>query len=148
MKELIYSMQFRGTAAPVGGSPNVMRATTKAKSCAFTSVVKADGLRSILEPAEGGDASFESEVKLSEGGSFDETGTIEFGSGNVLHFSTVASGHLADSAIPKRKHGAVTWRIDRGEGQFEGATGLITSNFFITDEGQVTDNHLGVIFVP
>jgi hypothetical protein len=29
-----------------------------------------------------------------------------------------------------------------------GAHGLITSNFFVSDTSEVTDNHLGVIFVP
>jgi hypothetical protein len=39
------------------------------------------------------------------------------------------------------------WRIDSGQGQFEGASGLITSNFTVGDDGEVTDNHFGVIFV-
>jgi hypothetical protein len=34
-----------------------------------------------------------------------------------------------------------------GEGQFAGATGLITSNFFVGENGEVTDHHFGVIFV-
>jgi hypothetical protein len=84
---------------------------------------------------------------LADGG-FHESGTIRFGEGNhSLTFSTVGQGFMADSADPKLKHGTVTWRIDRGVGQFEGASGLITSNFTLSDAGEVTDNHLGVIFV-
>jgi len=41
----------------------------------------------------------------------------------------------------------VIWKVERGEGQFEGASGLITSNFFVSTTGEVTDNHFGVIFV-
>jgi hypothetical protein len=41
----------------------------------------------------------------------------------------------------------VIWRVEGGEGQFAGASGLITSNFTIDEAGEVTDNHFGVIFV-
>ena len=37
--------------------------------------------------------------------------------------------------------------IDGGEGRFEGARGLITSNFLVSDSGEVVDNQFGVIFV-
>lgn len=39
------------------------------------------------------------------------------------------------------------WEVDGGEGQFAGARGRITPNFFVSDTGDVTDNHLGVVFV-
>ena len=39
------------------------------------------------------------------------------------------------------------WRVDGGEGQFAGASGYITSNFTLSDTGDVTDNQFGVIFV-
>jgi hypothetical protein len=39
------------------------------------------------------------------------------------------------------------WRIDGGEGQFAGATGLITSNFFVGEHLEMTDHHLGVLFL-
>jgi hypothetical protein len=41
----------------------------------------------------------------------------------------------------------VMWQVESGEGQFTGAQGLITSNFIISDAGEVTDYHMGVIFV-
>jgi hypothetical protein len=34
-----------------------------------------------------------------------------------------------------------------GTGRFAGATGRITSNFVVTDDGQMTDHQLGVVFV-
>jgi hypothetical protein len=56
-------------------------------------------------------------------------------------------GYIGPSADPQLKHGSVIWKIERGEGQFAEATGLITPNFFVSSEGEVTDNHFGIIFV-
>lgn len=147
MKQVIYAMQFKGKAAP-GASPNVMKATTSASSNTLTTVVGADGIHGKIEPTAGGNAQFESEVTLTGATSFLEKGTIHFGEGNNrLHFSTVEHGYLGDSADPKLKSGAVMWRVVGGEGQFAGASGYITSNFTLSDAGEVTDNHFGVIFV-
>ena len=67
--------------------------------------------------------------------------------GATLRFGTVGSGYLGPSVDPARKHGTVMWRVEGGEGQFAGASGLITSNFFVADDLAVTDHHFGVIFV-
>ncbi len=79
---------------------------------------------------------------------FQEVGAATFGDGNVLRFSTVGSGYLSRSADPVRKHGAVVWRVDGGQGQLAGASGLITSNFFVGDDLQIIDRQLGVILLP
>jgi hypothetical protein len=42
-------------------------------------------------------------------------------------------------------HGAVIWQVDQGFGQFDGATGIVTSNFTLSTDGVVTDNRFGVI---
>lgn len=77
-----------------------------------------------------------------------EAGRITFGEhGHSLGFSTVGQGYLADSAQPALKHGTVTWKVDRGAGQFVGARWPITSNFTISESGEVTDHHFGLIFV-
>jgi len=105
-------------------------------------------VRGTLQQVAGDQATFESEVTFSDESTFLETGTIAFGNnGHRLRFSTVGQGHLGSSADPTLKHGAVSWRVDGGEGQFAGASGLITSNFFVSDSLKVTDNHFGVIFV-
>jgi hypothetical protein len=41
----------------------------------------------------------------------------------------------------------VIWRVEDGEGQFAGASGLITSNFTLNATGELIDNHFGLIFV-
>jgi hypothetical protein len=148
MQQLIYVMQFTGKAAPVAGKSNVMKASTSAPSCTVSTAVKPEGVSATLQPATGGKALFESEVTVTGETSFLESGSIRFGDGNHrLRFSTVGQGYMSSSADPALKHGTVTWRIDSGEGQFAQASGLITSNFTISEAGDVTDNHLGIIFV-
>jgi hypothetical protein len=159
MRQIIYTMQFNGQITPLGTSANVMKATTTGASCRWAAVVGRDGLQSTLEPAAGGQASFESEVTFIGGfeasevtsageSGFKETGTITFGEGgHRLRFSTIGQGYLGPSPEPDIRQGAVMWQVDGGEGQFDGAHGVITSNFVVSDTGGVTDHHLGVIFV-
>jgi hypothetical protein len=146
MTQIIYAMQFKGKAGP-GPSANVMKASTSASSTTVTTEIGAEGVHGSIKPAPGGKAEFESEVTLTGDTSFLEKGSIRFGDGNRLQFSTIEHGYLGDSADPKLKSGAVMWRIDGGEGQFAGATGFITSNFTLSDAGDVTDNQFAVIFV-
>lgn len=148
MHTMLYAMRFTGQAEPVGDVGNVLRAATSAPSSTLTSRVGSDGLTSTLSPAPGEAASFVSEVTFIGETSFVEMGTIGFGDGNTLSFSTVGRGYLAPSADPGRKHGAVMWQVDRGEGQFAGATGLITSNFFVDEQLGVEDHHFGVLLMP
>jgi hypothetical protein len=144
MKQVIYVLQFKGSAAPV--SDGVLKASTRAPSCSISTDVGPDGLRSRLETKPGAEAAaFESTVTMTGESSFKETGTIEFGRGHRLRFSTVGEGYLGPSADPTVKHGCVIWRVDGGEGQFAGATGLITSNFTVGQNGEVVDNHFGVL---
>ena len=148
MHEVIYAMRFTGQAEPVGEVGNVLKAATSAPSSTITCTVGTDGLTGTLTSVPGQEAAFASEVTFTGETSFQEVGTITFGAGNTLTFSTVGSGMLAPSADPSRKHGTVMWRVDHGEGQFAGATGLITSNFFVDDHLAVTDHHFGVLLLP
>jgi hypothetical protein len=145
MKPLAYLLQFRGTASHV--SPNVMEARAKAPSSVLATSVGEDGVTAHIHTEGGREALLESRLVFREDGSFDEVGSILFGRGNALHFRTIGVGRLSDSADPHLRHGTVMWEIDGGEGQFEGATGRITSNFFVSDTGELTDNQLGLIFI-
>jgi hypothetical protein len=158
MTQVTYMMQFNGQVTPVGTSPNILKATTTASSCTMTTVVGSGGLDGTLEPVAGGYATFESEVTFIGGfesevtsageAGFKEAGTITFGQGgDRLRFSTIGQGYIAPSPDPNVKHGCVMWQVDGGEGQFARARGLITSNFTVSAAGEVTDHHLGVIFV-
>ncbi len=147
MREIIYCMQFKGTATP-GGESGVMKATTSATSCSVKTVVGPDGVTGTFIPAEGGLAYFESEVRMTGSDTFQENGTISFGEGDdTLKFSTVGQGYLGTQAASTSMAGAVSWKVDGGEGQFKDATGLITSNFSVDASGQVVDHHFGVIYV-
>ncbi len=149
MRQIIYTLQFRGYAAPSGASSTVLKAKTTASSCNLTTSMGPEGVSGSLQPTAGAKASFESEVTITGETSFQESGAIRFGEGNHrLRFGTVGQGYLAPSADPRLKHGSVVWRVESGEGQFAGASGLITSNFTVSEAGEVIDNHFGVIFVP
>ncbi|HKA00115.1 MAG TPA: hypothetical protein VKE70_26575 [Candidatus Solibacter sp.] len=146
MKQIFYAMQFNGQAGP-GNKEGTMVAKTTSDSCRITSTVQDTGLAATLEQVAGGQASFESVVTLTGESSFLESGSIHFGGRHSLRFSTVGQGYLGSSADPSLKHGTVNWRVDSGDGQFEGATGLITSNFTVGPNGEVVDNHFGLIFL-
>ena len=148
MREVLYAMRFTGQAEPVGEVGNVLRATTSAPSSTLTSRVGPGGVTGTLTSAPGEEATFASDVTFTGETSFLEIGTIGFGAGHTLHFSTVGSGYLAPSADPNRKQGTVMWRVDGGEGQFAAASGLITSNFFVDEQLGVVDHHFGVLLLP
>src|SRR3954463_16755150 len=126
MHQLMYVLQFRGSAGPVEGAHNMVRAATSAAACRITTVLGKSGVNGRVEELGGPQATFESEVTMNGDSAFHESGTIRFGACGSLSFSTVGSGYLAPSPEAGWMAGAVTWRIDRGEGQLAGASGLIT----------------------
>jgi hypothetical protein len=128
-------MRFTGQATPANSDGTVLKAATTAPSSALTSTVGPGGLAGSVQPVDGDETAFQ------------EVGTITFGHGHVLRFGTVGSGYLGGSADSSLKHGTVMWHVKGREGQFAGATGLITSNFFVGANLEVTDHHFGVLFV-
>ena len=101
--------------------------------------------RSEAELPDG--ARLESEMVFADATTFREQGTIVLGPESELQFRTIGTGHLAPSASPDVRHGTVAWELDGGSGRLAGATGRITSNFTVTDEGEVADEQLGLIFL-
>jgi hypothetical protein len=144
---MIYALQFKGKGTPVPGTPNVIKAATTAPSCTITSTVGPQGVSGSLCPTAEGRAEFESMVTLTGESTFQESGTIAFGSGHRLRFTTIGQGHLGPSPQAGIMHGSVMWRVEGGEGQLDGAQGLITSNFTFTEAGDVVDNHYGVLWI-
>lgn len=145
MQQIVYAMQFRGEGVPAG--EGMLRAATSSPSTRLTSSVDASGLSNQIDAVDGGRATFTSEVRMTGDTSFTETGTITFGAGNGFDFSTIGEGHIGSSPEAGLSHGAVMWRIEQGTGQFAGATGIITSNFTLSEQGEVTDCHFGVIWL-
>jgi hypothetical protein len=103
-------------------------------------------VHSAVEEVAGGDAALDVELSLRQQ-TFEDVGTIEFGHGNSVRFRSVGPGRLVECPDRNLRHGTVVCQVEGGSGQFARAEGLITSNFLVSDTGEVTDNHLGLIFV-
>ncbi len=147
MKELVFALEFKGSAAPVAGSDTRLHAKTSASGQTLRSVLKPDGVQAAVEPAGGDSATFESEVEIVGEGMFLESGTITYGHAGKIAFKTVGRGTMGTSPIPGLQRGAVIWEITGGEGRFKGAQGMITSNFTVGAEGQVTDDQFARLFL-
>ncbi len=148
MQQLVYTMQFKGHAAPSDTSPGAMNVSAKAASCSITTVLNKGGITGGFDPAAVTNAVFESEVKLVTPGTFTERGTIAFGdAGHRLDFVSVGEGWMGQSPDPALKQGTITWTVDGGQGQFEGAAGTIISNFTVNEAGEVNESHMGVIYL-
>src|SRR6185295_10119250 len=98
MARLIYVLRFEGQAGPAGGADGVLKATTSAPGCTVETRLGPHGVEAELRPLAGATASFESEVRLTSETTFLESGTIDFGGGSQLRFSTVGVGQLGPSA--------------------------------------------------
>ena len=148
MKELVFALEFKGSAAPVPGSENRLRATTSASGQTLRSVLKPDGVQAVIEPSGGDTASFESEVEIVGEGAFLESGSITYGRAGKVTFKTVGRGVLGPSPLPGIQRGAVVWEITGGDGRFQNAQGLITSNFTVGAQGEVTDDQFVRMYLP
>ncbi len=129
MAEIVFATESRGKGVPVEGRENTFH-------------VESSGT------GPGGErVTFESEVVLTDDG-FDEVGTITYAGRGSLKFNTVGKGHMAPSPISGINHGTAMWRITEGDGEFSGATGLITSNFTFSEQGDLVDNEYVRIYTP
>ena len=148
MKELVFALEFRGSAGSVPGSDKKMQAKTSATSQTLRSVLKGDGIQTSVEAAGGGSASFESEVEIIGEGVFVESGSIRYGDAGKVSFKTVGRGTIGPSPLAGLQRGAVMWEVTGGEGHLAGAQGLITSNFTVGAQGEVVDDQFARLFVP
>ena len=129
MRDMVFAMELRGRAAPVEGKASTLRAQTSGRGPAGETV------------------NFASEVVFT-GEHFHETGSIEYVGRGQVTFETVGVGHLGPSPLPETQWGAVIWRVTAGTGEFQGATGYITSNFTVSGTGEVVDNHYVRMVLP
>src|SRR2546426_12768096 len=112
MKELVFALEFRGSAAPVAGSDKKLQARTSAVSQTLRSVLKPDGIQGSIETSTGGaSASFESEVEMVGEGAFVESGSIRYGDAGRVSFRTVGRGTLGASPHAGLQRGAVMWEV-------------------------------------
>src|SRR5215470_9570438 len=148
MREVVFALEFRGRGGPVEGSPNLRRARSAAPSQALRTVLEPGGIAASAEALPGDGAVLESRVERFPDGTFVEDGTITYGRAGSITFDTVGRGHVGPAADGRGSHGVVMWRITGGDGRFAGAQGLITSNFTVTPDGQVTDDHFTRLYLP
>lgn len=142
MKPITFSLQFRGQVAHSGEG---LRKQASAPGCALVTSLTAEGPDGHFVWAPGDkEALLESTLAFRDERRFEEVGTIVFAPGNSLRI--LGRGRLAPSADPDLRQGTVVWSIDGGDGHFDGATGLITSNFLLSATGDVTENQLAVVF--
>jgi len=134
---------------PVAAAPSGAAARSAVPLAAPSgAVLGPDGVSAAVEPVAGESAVLESRVERSPDGSFVEDGTITYGRAGSISFDTVGRGHVGPAPDGSGSHGVVMWRITGGDGRFAGAQGLITSNFTVTPDGQVTDDHFTRLYLP
>ncbi len=148
MRELVFALEFRGRGGPVPGSTTKRQARTTAPSQTWRTILGPDGVQRAVEPVAGEAAVLESRVERAPDGTFVEDGTITYGRAGSVAFDTVGRGHVGPAPDGRGSHGVVMWRITGGDGHFAGARGLITSNFTVTPDGQVTDDHVTRLYLP
>lgn len=149
VRQLVYTMHFRGQASPSADDRKVLRITSSGSSCTLETIVGPSGVETTLHPAAGDLAFLESEVHLTGQDAFEGKGVLTFGAEgeHELRFATVHPGHLGRSAVPGMMTGSVSWHIQGGSGRFESASGLISSTFTLTDSGDLHEYHCGLIFI-
>jgi hypothetical protein len=143
MRPVTYALQFRGVAAQV--APGVLSLRASAPGGALTTELGEDGVNGRYEGSDGSEALMEARLVLRDD-RFEGAGSIRFGSDHALHFRTVG-GRLTPTPDRHLRQGAAIEEIEGGTGQFARASGRITSNFVISDTGELTDNQLGLVFL-
>lgn len=142
MKPITFSLQFRGQIAQSKGGP---RKQARAPGGALVTSLTAEGPDAHFVWASGDEeALLESRLAFQDDHRFEEVGTVVFALGNSLRIR--GRGRLAPSADPDLRQGTVVWRIEGGDGHFEGSSGLVTSNFLLSETGDLTENQLAVVF--
>jgi hypothetical protein len=85
------------------------------------------------------------DLELTSDGSLVERGEITLGGANAITFS--ARGRLRASPDPMLRHGTAILEVTGGRGRLAGARGFITSNFLLSQSGELTDHHQGLLFL-
>lgn len=92
------------------------------------------------------DAILDAHLSFTDERRFGMDGEIRFGADDSLRFRSLGEGRLDALAEPGMRHGAAVLEICGGTGRFAGASGRITSNFVVSDDGHITEHQVGVVF--
>jgi len=148
MRELVFALEFRGKAGPVPGVEGAREARSTASTDRLATFIGGDWLRSRMDAVAADPAVLEAKVQRYGDGTFVETGTIRYGPAGSIVFETVGRGWVEAGPIAGTTVGGVLWRVTSGDGGFAGASGLITSNFTVSADGAVVDDHVARIYLP
>jgi hypothetical protein len=150
VRRILYTMHFVGRASAAAADSTTLKTSGTAASCVITTLVLPSGVQTELKGSAGDLAFLESELRLKGADEFEENGQITFGDEgeHVLEFATLGRGHMVLGIEPGLMAGSVSWRISGGNGQFARAQGVISSTFTISESGDRSDLHSGLIFVP
>ena len=129
MAKLVFATEMKGNLAPVEGQEG-------------TFTFRASGT------GPNGEALITQSDVVMEPDGLKETGAIEYAGRGKVFFETVGLGTLSPSPVTDLSFGAEVWRITGGEGEFQGASGHITSNFAVSATGEAVDNNYSRIFLP
>jgi hypothetical protein len=142
MRRLTISARFRSAATQPSGEPPAVDIEGTSEWVSIHAADESDGDIHSL--------SYTSHAQFTGESTFTERGRLSIDEGDAaLDFATVSEGSLLPSADSELHHGSVIWRIERGHGRFQGASGLITSNFLLRpSSGEVDERQVAVVFLP
>jgi hypothetical protein len=144
VKPLTWWLQFRGVTSKL--APNTLKLRASAPGGAMTTLIDTTGVRGSYQAAAGDEAVLVALLAMRESGAYDATGSIDFGAGHSLRFST-QSVELTETPDCHLRQGAAIGIVNGGTGHFEHATGRFVSNFTLSDTGEWTDYHMGLVFI-
>lgn len=142
MQRLIISARFSSRATQPSGEPPEVDVQGRSEWVSVHAADQSDaGIQSL---------SYSTHAKFTGETTFTERGSLIVDEGDAaLDFATFAEGFLGPSADPELHHGSVSWRIERGHGRLQGASGLITSNFVLRPStGEVDERQVAFVFLP
>ena len=139
-RPVTYALRFHGQVETADGHDT---AAARASSTMLVSIVDRDGPHGRFEDVGAGEALYH--ATLDADGPLD--GLVDFGGGTSLTLRTAERSPAQPTRRPYLRHGAAVLEVVGGTGRLAGATGWIASNFLISDTGDLTDTHLGLLFL-
>jgi len=134
MKRVAFALEFHGDAVALDS--NRFWAETRATI---------NRTAPELGVLDGGEAYCRRDFELTDDGSLLERGEMGFGDGDAITFT--ARGRVRLSPDPAFRHGTAVLEVTGGRGRLAGARGFVTSNFLLSDTGELTDHHQGLLFL-
>ena len=138
VKPIAFTLQFAGEAVELDEGRFWAETRAVVPNEADQAAGQPDGIRTD-------EALCRRDLELRVDGSLVQTGEISFGVDDAITFR--AQGALGASPDPCLRHGTAVFEVTGGRGRLAGARGYVTSNFLLSDTGELTDHHLGLLFV-